>query len=90
MKLAHRHKVSCTHIAYLHRLKLSPRCHKPDSIPSLYMTLFHTTVYYNALVLVIIAVENKSLERSVLVTLRAWDILYHTLKHLFYVRAHFS
>ena len=61
MKLAHRHKVSCSHIAYLHRLKFSPRSHKPNGISSLDMTLFHTAVYYNALVLVIIAVKNKSL-----------------------------
>ena len=90
MKLSHRHKVSCSHIAYLHRLKFSPRSHKPNGISSLDMPLFHTTVYDNSLVLVIIAVENKSLKRSVLVALWAWYILYNTFKHLFDVRTHFS
>ncbi len=89
MELSHRHKILCAHISYLHRLELSTRCHKANGVPYLYMSVLHTAVDYNSLILVVVAVKYKGFKRSPVVPFRSRYVRNHPFKHLFNVRAHF-
>ncbi len=78
------------HISGFDNCKFSTCCHKSYCITCFYRTFLYSHIYYNSLVCVIIAVEYKSLKRSIVISLWCRNISYYPFKDFFNIYAHFS
>ena len=83
------HKVCGVHEACLHHVENSSRSHKADIVPHLDSALLDADVDDNALVGVIVAVEDKRLQGLFRVTLGSGDIRYYLFQHRLDIGAHF-
>ena len=71
----------CIHIASLYNGKFCTGCHQANGIADFHRSLFDTNINYNALIGIIIAVENQGFQRCVRVAVWGRNIRDNTFHH---------
>ena len=84
-----RDHTGCAHIAHFHNIKLSAGRHHADGHAWFYSTFLHTNINNNALVAVVVGVEDQRLQRSFRIAGRSRNIGNNAFQHILDVQAGF-